>query len=85
MLYMHFMFVWNMQGEDRRNNAIDIMEKCLSAIEVQGGNRQLKKDPKRSRATGNVPQKPSVSGVVASKLFSIAIGLARIRLEKMCA
>lgn len=69
MLHMHFMFVWNMQGEDRRANAIDLMEKSLSEIGVEGGNCQLKKDPKLSGATGNVPQKPSLSGVVASRLF----------------
>lgn len=45
------------------------MEKSLSAIGAHGGNVEIKRDPELNGTTGNVPQKPSLSGVVASRLF----------------
>ena len=69
VLHLHFMFVWNMQDGDRKSVAIDAMEKTMSAIGVEGSNCVLKQDPKFSGKTGNVVQKPSIGGVLASKLF----------------
>lgn len=69
LLHLHFIFVWNMQNEERRAVAIESMEKSLSAIGVEGGNCQLRKDEKLSGKAGNVVMKPSLSGVVASRLF----------------
>jgi hypothetical protein len=45
------------------------MEKSLSAIGVEGGNCQLKKDEKKFGKSGNVVMKPNLSGVVAARLF----------------
>lgn len=69
ILHLHFMHIWNMQDPGRRVVAIDAMEKSLSAIGVEGGNCQLKKDEKKSGKSGNVVMKPSLSGVVAARLF----------------
>lgn len=69
ILHLHFMFVWNMQDDERRAFAIDAIEKSLSAVGVEGSNCVLKQDPRLSGKTGNVVRKPSLGGVHASKLF----------------
>lgn len=69
VLHLHFMFIWNMQDDERKSRAIDAMEKSMSAIGVEGSNCVLKQDPQLSGKTGNVVQKPSISGVLANKLF----------------
>jgi hypothetical protein len=63
------MQIWNMQDPEKRVVAIDAMEKSLSAIGVEGGNCQLKKDEKKSGKSGNVVMKPRLNGVVAAMLF----------------
>ena len=45
------------------------MEKLFSAIRAHGGNVEFRRDTKLSGNTRNVPQKPSLSGVVANRLF----------------
>ena len=62
------MFIWNME-DTRRAEAMDSIEKTLSAIGVEGGNCQLKQDKKRSGKHTNVVLKPSLSGKVATRLF----------------
>lgn len=69
ILHMHFTFIWTMQDEARKTEAIDLMEKTLSAIGVESGNCVLKQDVKKSGTTGNVVMKPSLRGGVALKLF----------------
>ena len=66
---MHIMYVWNISNQRIRANAIEQTEKTLSAIGIQGGSCQLRKDNKRNGALGNVPHKPSISGAVANRLF----------------
>lgn len=69
ILHLHFMFIWNMEDPRRRAEAMDSIEKTLSAIGVEGGNCQLKQDKKRSGKNANVVMKPSLSGKVAARLF----------------
>ena len=69
IVHMHIIYVWNIQNQRLRATAIEQMEKSLSAIGAHGGNVEIKRDPKLSGNTGNVPQKPSLSGTVASRLF----------------
>lgn len=69
ILHLHFMFIWNMQDNARKTEAIDLMEKSLSAIGVESGNCVLKQDVKKSGKSGNVVMKPSLRGGVAIKLF----------------
>jgi hypothetical protein len=73
ILHMHIMFVWNIQDQNLRATAINQMEKSLSTLGAHGGNVEIKRDPKRSGNIGNVPQKPSLSGVVASRLFKPSV------------
>lgn len=73
IVHMHIMYVWNIQDQKLRATAIEQMEKSLSAIGAHGGNVEIRKDPKLSGNTGNVPQKPSLSGVVASRLFKPSV------------
>ena len=69
ILHLHMQFIWNMQDDQRKSEAIERIEKYLSAIGVEKGNCVLKQDMKRSGKTRNVVTKPSLSGTVASKLF----------------
>jgi hypothetical protein len=69
ILHLHFIFVWNMQDEYRKTEAIHAMERTMSFIGLEGSNCVLKRDPRRSGKNGNVVMKPSLSGVHASKLF----------------
>ena len=66
---MHFIHIWNIQDERRKGEAIDSIEKSLSAIGVESGNCVLRSDKKRSGKTRDVVMKPSLSGAVASRLF----------------
>ena len=68
-LHMHIMYVWKISNQRIRAVVIEQMEKMLSAIRIQGGSRQLRKDPKHNCATINLPQKPSISGAIANCLF----------------
>jgi hypothetical protein len=68
-VHQHIIYVWNIHDQRLRATAIEQMEKSLSAIGAHGGNVEIRKDPKLSGSTWNVPQKPSFSGVVASRLF----------------
>ena len=69
ILYLHFMFIWNMQDNAQKAEAINLIEKTLSAIGVDSGNCVLKQDVKKSGKSGNVVMKPSLRGGVAIKLF----------------
>lgn len=73
IVHQHIIYVWNIQDQRLRATAIEQMEKSLSAIGAHGGNVEIRKDPKLSGSTGNVPQKPSFSGVVASRLFKPSV------------
>ena len=69
ILHLHFGFIWNITDLEKRAQAIESIERILSAIGVEHGNCQLKQDQKKSGKTGNVVSKPSLSGGVACKLF----------------
>ena len=70
---MHIMYVWNIQNLRLRATAIEQMEKSLLAIWPHGGNVEIRRDPKLSGNIGNVPQKPFLSGVVASRLLKPSV------------
>jgi hypothetical protein len=73
IVHMHIMYVWNIKDQNLRATAIEQMEKSLSAIDAHNGNVEIKRDPKLSGNTGNMPQKPSLNGVVATRLFKPSI------------
>ena len=69
ILHLHFEFIWTQTDLERRAQAIESIEKSLSAIGVEHGNCQLKQDLKKSGKNAIVVLKPSLSGRVACKLF----------------
>jgi len=48
------------------------MEKSLFVVSTHGGNVEITQDPQCSRKSNSVPKKPSINGVVASRLFQVS-------------
>lgn len=69
ILHLHFIFIWTIREKTLQKEAIDQMQKVLSAIGAHGGNVVIFKDTDLSGKSNNVPNKPSLSGANCKKIF----------------
>lgn len=59
-----------MKPHEESNKACKELEKVLSEVGLHGGNVVIKKDEKKSRASGDVPCKPCIGDAKARKFLA---------------
>lgn len=69
ILHLHFIFIWTIRDKIIQAEAIEQMQKVLSATGAHGGNVLIFKDVELSGKTNNIPNKPSLSGANCNKIF----------------
>jgi hypothetical protein len=69
ILHLHFMFIWTIRDKKVQIQAIEDMQRVLSATRAHGGNVLIFKDADLSGKSNDVPNKPSLSGAHCSKIF----------------
>ena len=70
IVYAYICFAYTMQPKEESERACKELEKVLSEIGLHGGNVHIKKDEKKSGATGDIPCKPCFGGAKARNFFS---------------
>jgi hypothetical protein len=63
MVYLSILFAWNKIPQEESKNSIEEIQHVLSKVGLHGRNVKIEKDIKRSGTRGNLPGKPSMSGV----------------------
>jgi hypothetical protein len=69
ILHLHFIFIWTIRDKRLQAEAVDDMQKVLSAMGAHGGNVVIFKDAKLSGKSNNIPNKPSLSGANMNNFF----------------
>lgn len=69
VLHLHFQYVWTIRDKKTQEAAIFDIESILSATGMHGGAMRIFKDKELSGTSNNMPNKPSLSGANAAKLF----------------
>ena len=74
MVYLSIMFAWNKTPQTESKKSIEAIESVLSKAGLHGGHVKIEKDIKRSGTRGNIPAKPSISGVKARRFLENKCG-----------
>ena len=70
LVYEYVCFAYKMQPISQSQAVCKRIEEVLSSVGLHKGRVEIKKDEKRSGASGNLPLKPSIGGVKARKFLS---------------
>jgi hypothetical protein len=74
MVYLSILFAWNKTPQAESKKSIEAIERVLSKAGLHGGHVKIEKDIKRSGTRGNLPAKPSMSGVKARRFLENKCG-----------
>ena len=69
MVYLSILFAWNKKPQTESKKSIEAIEHVLSKAGLHGGHVKIEKDIKMSGTRGNLPAKPSMSGVKARRFL----------------